>query len=113
MWMFCKSGFFSAVLDRDDPDRMLVRARFEGDLERLLSDMPDGASVQVMRTPDADYPFRAFIRKSDWETAVLAEAEDIDYTNFKNRVHDGTGRDAAYMAVWSAMRRHQDLTSRP
>lgn len=105
MWLFCKSGFFSAVVDRDDTERVLVRARFKGDLERLQSSMPRSARNEVLHTPDADYPFRSFVRRSDWETAVLAQAEEMDYHNFKAAAHDGTNRDAAYMAVWSAMRR--------
>ena len=104
MWLFCKSGFFSAVLDFDNPDRVLVRARFNGDLERLLKNMPSHAKVEILHTPDADYPYRMFVKKSDWEMAVLTEAEDMDYTNFKNAVHDGTARDAAYMRVWTEMR---------
>jgi len=91
----------------DNPDRILVRARFEGDLERLLANMPEHAGAKVQHTPNADYPFRMFVKKSDWETAVLAMAEDIDYTNFKNAVHDGSKRDKAYMDVWAVMRQAQ------
>jgi len=104
MWLFCKSGFFSAVLDFGNPGRVLVRARVKGDLERLLADMPSRAKAEVLHTPDADYPFRMFVSKADWEVAVLAEAEDMDYTNFKAAAHDGTARDAAYMSVWADMR---------
>jgi len=113
MWLFCKSGFFSAVLDFDNPDRVLVRARFKGDLERLLANMPGHAKAEILHTPDADYKFRVFVKKSDWETAVLSEAEDMDYTNFKSAVHGNTLRDHAYMNVWTVMRNAQNLTSRP
>jgi hypothetical protein len=34
MWLFCEKGFVSIVVDRDDPDRLLVRARVKGDIER-------------------------------------------------------------------------------
>lgn len=102
MWLFCKSGFYSAVLDRDDPSRMLVRSRFQGDLERLFP------FASVEHTPEADYPFRTFVPRSEWEIAVLSEAETIDYTNFKSAAHDGTRRDGAYMSVWGAMRRAQN-----
>lgn len=108
MWVFCKAGFFSAVVDRANPERVLVRSRFDGDIERLLASMQNGAaSTRISHTPQADYPFRCFVRRSDWESAVLAEAEDMDYDNFKAAVHDGSRRDSAYMAVWAAMRRAQ------
>ena len=113
MWLFCKSGFFSSVVDFDNPERVLVRARFKGDLERLLANMPSNVKAEIQHTPNADYPFRMFVRKSDWEMAVLSEAEGMDYTNFKNAAHDGTARDAAYMDVWTAMRNAQNLTPRP
>jgi hypothetical protein len=111
MWLFCKTGFFSAVIDRDNGKQVLVRSRFEGDLERLLKNTNGVHDIQ--HTPEADYPFRVFVRKAVWECLVLAEAEDMDYDNFKNAAHDGTERDGAYMAVWIAMRRAQDLTRRP
>lgn len=105
MWLFCKDGFFSAVVDRNDPERVLVRSRFKGDIERLQSTMPHSVRTKVEHTPESDYPYRTFVRRSDWETAVLAQAEEMDYDNFKAAAHDGTARDSAYMAVWSAMRR--------
>lgn len=105
MWLFCKSGFFSAVRHRDLDGVILVRARFEGDLERL-SKAHGIRKARVFHTPDADYPYRAAFAKSDWVNIVKAEAQAIDYENFKNEVHDGTARDHAYMAVWASMRRH-------
>lgn len=102
MWLFCKSGFFSAVQNRDDPERVLLRSRFEGDIERLFP------SANVIHTPEADYPYRAFVSRMDWAAAVLSQAEGIDYENFKDAVHDGTRRDSAYMSVWGALRRAQD-----
>ena len=35
MWLFTKSGFFSAVRHSAKPDTIHVRSRFAGDLERL------------------------------------------------------------------------------
>lgn len=100
MWLFCKSGFFSAVVDFNDANRVMVRSRFKGDLERLLPE------AQVVHTPHADYPYRAFIPRTAWVAVVQAQAQEMDYDNFKNAVHDGTNRDTAYMGVWSTMRRY-------
>lgn len=46
--------------------------------------------------------------RTTWMRIVSQEANAINYTNFKNAVHDGSQRDAAYMDVWWAMRQHQD-----
>lgn len=104
MWLFCKSGFFSAVQHSKLDGMMHVRARFEGDLERIAKKYR--IALDVIHTPSNDYPYRADISRTDWIKVVKGETIDIHYENFKNEVHDGTSRDQAYMAVWSAMRRN-------
>jgi len=106
MWLFCKRGFFSAVRHNDKPDTILIRARVKSDLERLAK--AHGYTFKVAFSSSADYSYRTEIPQSEWAKIVASEAEAIDYGNFKNAVHDGTGRDDAYMEVWSAMRGLQD-----
>lgn len=105
MWLFCKSGYFSAVRHTDKPDTIHLRARFGGDLERLFA--KHGVGAEVAHTPRNDYAWRADVPVADWTRIVAEEAADIDYANFKNAVHDGTARDDAYMDVWGAMRSAQ------
>ena len=72
MWIFCKYGFFSAVQHKDKTDKLLIRARFEGDLERLAGGLPEDERKlcsSITETPHADYRFRmryqsVFLRKS-------------------------------------------------
>lgn len=101
MWVFCKEGFFSAVQHWDDPDKVMVRARFKGDLERVCQ--KHGLRASVEHTPDADYRYRVTCLRQEWAEVVKREAEGVDYVNFKDAVHDGTCRDDAYMACWSAL----------
>lgn len=108
MWMFCKSGMFSAVAHNEKAGVILLRARLEGDLERLLRVHKMTDKYKVVATPDNDYRFRVEMAREDWVRCVTEEATDIDYGNFKNKVHDGTERDEAYMGCWSAMRDAQD-----
>ncbi len=101
---FCKDGFFSAVQHRDEPDSVMIRARFSGDLERLCERIGvDRSCISV--TPDADYAYRITVPKTVWANAVKDIADDIDYDNFKNSVHEGgmSPRDKAYMDCWYAM----------
>ena len=109
MWLFCKSGFFSAVVNRDNPSYVHVRAMLAGDLERLI-ESHGLTGVAVTETRDADYRFRCDVRREDWKRIVAEEAEDIDYTNFKSEVSEyGYGfRDGAYMAVHRAMEAAKD-----
>ena len=109
MWIFTKGGFLSAVRHTGKPGKLLVRARFAGDLERFCE--AHGIDAEVAETPEHDYRFRAEIPCEAFAEAIKAEALAIDYPNFKSAVHDGTERDAAYMGCWSAMRRGQELTA--
>src|SRR4051794_33024703 len=58
MWVLTTQGFYSVVEDRDDENRVLVRARAREDLEALKRQIPD---LQIYETPppDHDYGFRA------------------------------------------------------
>lgn len=106
MWIFCQSGFFSAVQHYDNADIIHVRARFAGDIERLCT--AHAVSPQVTHTPGNDYPYRMDFSRTLWAKIVQAEAEAIDYDNFKDSVHGERARDVAYMSCWSALRRAQN-----
>ncbi|MDO4576223.1 MAG: hypothetical protein Q4D98_13530 [Planctomycetia bacterium] len=110
MWLFCRSGFFSAVQHFENAEVIHVRARFEGDLERLCE--THGVTADVKETPGNDYRFRMDFDRETWARIVSEEAEAIDYTNFKNAVHDGTVRDRAYMDCWAAMSSGQYRSSK-
>lgn len=107
MWMFCKSGMFSAVKHNKKEGVMLVRTRLEGDLERLFKNHGLSDKYTATETLDADYRYRVEMDAADWVRCVTEEAESIDYGNFKDAVHDGTVRDAAYMECWCAMNNAQ------
>jgi hypothetical protein len=101
MWLFTTQGFYSVVEDRDDADRVLVRARAREDLEALKRQIPD---LEIHETPPPahDYGYRAFVTKDQWREAAARLAGEIDYDNFKNAVHDRQGRDREhlYHEVW-------------
>lgn len=110
MWVYCKSGFFSAVRHATRKNTVHVRARFEGDLERLCEE--HGVKSKVEYTPNNDYKWRMDFSAARWANIMKKESEGIDYLNFKNAVHDGTERDSAYMNVWGVMRAAQEAPGR-
>ena len=61
MWLFCKSGFFSAVRHATVPQTIHLRARFAGDLERLCARHgidPAGKTARQMTAQDyKDYDY--------------------------------------------------------
>ena len=112
MWIFCKHGFFSAVKDRDHAGNLLIRARFPGDLERLIdsyfdADMALSLKKQIRETPTADYAYRISLSQHEFSDIVACIAEEIDYDNFKASVHGERIRDGAYFECWFALREAQ------
>src|SRR3954471_24140384 len=102
MWLLTPRGFLSVVQDRDDPGRLLVRARVGSDLHALKDLIPD---IEPVHGQGTDYPWRAWVDRQSWTRAVAALAGEIDYPNFKNAVRDRQGREraAVYGRVWSEL----------
>lgn len=103
MWVFTKYGFYSIVQDKDNEQRILVRTRVKGDLEKVFP----GAEIQ--EDAGSDYRFRVNVHRENLEPWLAAEAEDIDYVNFKaavNTVDDRRGQ--YYGLIWSIMADMQD-----
>jgi hypothetical protein len=97
MWVCISDAFLSIVHKDCNPDELLVRARREGDIQKLIP----GATVA--KTIGNDYLFRAVVKRT-----VVAEAltklamETITYDNFKNTVRDNRLH-SAYNRIWHVM----------
>jgi hypothetical protein len=103
MWVFTDRGFLSIVEHRDDPETLLVRSRFAGQIRKLFP------GAKVLKTPQADYLYRAFIPRRQVADKLFSAVEEIHYPNFKNSIGDDRYHDAC-MDVWSALYRHQRRT---
>ena len=103
MWLFTSKSFLSVVSDKENPtgDRLLVRSRIMGDIEEVFP------SADVMKTPYADYRFRAWLPRSEVTQALSRYVEDLDYTNFKNSFEDKASI-RPLTRVWSTMHEHQE-----
>lgn len=102
MWIFSQHGFYSVVADRDQPDRHLVRARIQGDLENLKR--LAGISAEIVATPDADYACRIYVTAPEYQRIMTALANTVDYPNFKSQVGkrpDQAGRTEVYHRIWA------------
>lgn len=104
MWIFLGNAFLSVVADRNDPggSRLLVRARREGDIERVFPE------ADVVITPAADYRCRAWLPRQRVIAVMQQQLQELSYANFKSSIPDGeyAYHDAA-MAVWGVMHRYQ------
>lgn len=103
MWIFTKHGFISAVAAHGNTEVIVVRARVGKDLEKISEEHFNYAPITYDRT--RDYPYRLNVSLTAFSKAMRSMAYDIDYHNFKDRVHqDGEGiRDAIYSEVWATL----------
>lgn len=95
MWLFSQGGMFSIVEDEDN-DHLLVRARVAGDIERYWPN----ATVAV--TDVSDYRYRATLPRRQVADVIHAMVENIEYGNFKDSVRERQ-RIPFYLRVWEAM----------
>lgn len=82
MWVCFNDAFISVVQDRNQPDRVCVRARRSKHLQLLFPDS------EVILTPQADYTCRVFVSKRMFCNLLRSRIATMDYTNFKNSVAD-------------------------
>lgn len=112
MWLFdARLGFFSAVMHRDDPGTIIVRARRKRDLEALVERIPEPErqQVEIQCTPDFDYEVRVFISRERWAELVAGIARQVDCRSFKDAAADrGTFQGDLLFRVWDTMAEHAE-----
>jgi hypothetical protein len=101
MWICLNDAFLSIVHKDCKPNELLVRARREGDIERVF-----GNHVIIVRSTDSDYLYRAVIETAEVAEAIDREVCSINYGNFKDSVRDPELH-SAYLNIWEAMSRVQ------
>lgn len=113
MWIFLNDGFFSIIEPpKGTPgDRLLVRARNRGDIERVF-----GLNVKVQRTPNRDYLYRALLDRTQVAVVIANHIAAIDYGNFKDSIPDQREFDLYHKAcgqVWATMMNYQIQRDNP
>ena len=101
MWILMNDAMLSVVRHTDQKDKMLVRARLAGDIERVFP------SAQVAVGGGSDYRFRAVLPEKEVADAVSKRLLDINYGNFKASVREPKRHDA-YFKVWDVMHQMQE-----
>jgi hypothetical protein len=104
MWLFTPKGFISVVADKSNVkgDGLLVRARNKSHLDGIREYLScDPFEVQV-----SDYAWRAWTTRLNISMFVMSHIASMDYTNFKNEIHDYEYHDAC-LGVWEEMWKYQ------
>jgi hypothetical protein len=86
---------------------MLIRARARADIFNLFEANQDLPSIERPTSDESrDYRWRMSIGKADWVQLAARLAEAVDYSNFKNAVHDQPdqgNKGRAYLSIWRVM----------
>ena len=106
MWICLNDAFLSVVADKDNPERLLVRARRKSDLTSAL-----GEDVEVIENAASDYRWRTFVDRSAVKELLERRIDTLSYTNFKNSVKSHDLHDT-YMEFWHTHRRYQESDRR-
>lgn len=101
MWILLNDAMLSIVADRNSHTHLLVRGRSKGDVETIFP----GADVTY--TPDADYFWRALVKREDVAKAIADELMTLTYDNFKMSVREHF-RHEAYVDIWARLRELQE-----
>ena len=96
MWICTNKSFLSIVADRANKENLLVRARISGHIENVFPD------AKVFTMEDADYKYRAWVSRSEVQSAMTDQISAINYDNFKDSVSNQQLYDA-YLKIWSVM----------
>lgn len=105
MWIASKYGFFSIVKDSKSSN-LQVRARCRKDLENICNGLPCLKGKHILYTMDSDYAYRIFISEEDLQVLMVFLAINLDYTNFKDKIHrikDQKEKEPYYFKIWNAM----------
>lgn len=102
MWLMTQHGFYSIV--QKQPREYQVRARVRRDLENVLGLME--WEHDIIEGEGTDYPYRIKIPRYQLLDLLARFGGEIDYDNFKNRIHelpDQKAKSSAYARVWGVM----------
>jgi len=96
MWLCLSNGFISIVKNAastEESNELLIRSRIR---EHLSFYFPQH---EILENKGTDYKYRIMISKEAFTRWLANESRHIDYTNFKNSVHDKTLKNF-YFEIW-------------
>jgi hypothetical protein len=107
MWIFTKQGFASIKQHNDDPKKLLVRGRVNGDLEKIFP------GCKVSKNTGTDYKYRTTVCRSAAAAVIANAVLGINYTEgFKTSVDGHQRRAPFYLRIWEMLVDMQEALSR-
>ncbi len=93
-------AFVSISEHAEEPRLLVVRARIQGDIERVFPE------AQVMETPSEDYRYRASIYRERVAQVMSNRVHHVDYLSVSGSIEDPE-RWSTYVGVLTAMQEEQ------
>lgn len=103
MWLMTKYGLYSI---KNDEEQFHIRARERQDLVNLMTDHGPLQNCIIIETTEADYPYRVIVDQNTLSAVMAHLATTIDYSNFKEKVHDTPSqvrKYAPYSRIWAVL----------
>lgn len=100
MWLILSDGFLSAVVDKQDPEVIQVRARRKEHLNKYFP------TKEVVTHDHRDYQFRVIVNREELQAMLAQYVAEMMYSNFKDSTTDRRFHDACY-DVWHVMAKLQ------
>lgn len=100
MWIFAKDAFLSIVQHDTDRRLLRVRARIEGDIERVFPE------AQVIQSPGSEYRYEVNLSRERVSQALTLRVQHIDYYSVTGSIEDAE-RWSVYVQVLTAMQLEQ------
>jgi hypothetical protein len=97
VWICFSDAFLRLVADKHNPDKLMVSAHRKDDLLNVV-----GQDAEIVKTPDGDYCWRAFLSREDFKAPVGRRIDKIEYTNFEESVEDTSLREL-YVRFWDLL----------
>jgi hypothetical protein len=105
MWIFAKDAFLSIVAHDAEDGLLRVRARFEGDIERLFPE------ADVAENVDEDYRFVTSVPRQRVAEVLALQIQHLEYTSFKDAVAE-PDRHRCYLGAWHVLSEEQKRQTR-
>lgn len=103
MWIFTSRGFVSCVQHKDDPSKILIRARSK---EHVLAFIGYDKESRYFHLENCDYNHRAELTRDEFTERLIEHVNRISYPDFKGSIPKGAAYRSYYHAchdVWKVM----------
>lgn len=88
MWIYTRYGFISAAVEDGTINTIKVRARSLRHMKQLQVRFRWLVKFRILYNVGTDYPVRIYLTRTEFAKLLSDLAQDLDYSNFKDTLHN-------------------------